>query len=106
VFVDSRRGPGSYNIDKSTSAASISAMGSYGSPNRPKGLVKAGRMLVASESDTKVGLTRNLNAVVGTFTLEPKSLEFSRNSNPGPGEYEIGIQRTLGANKSFNLKYL
>jgi hypothetical protein len=28
------------------------------------------------------------------------------NVRPGPGEYEIDMWRAVGANKSFNLKYL
>ena len=76
------------------------------SPNKPKGLAKPGRILVQSESEQLIKHTPKVPRIGPDFTSFQASQARLKNLAPGPGEYELDMWRGLGANKSFNLKYL
>merc|ERR1712046_428012 len=71
------------------------------SPMRPKGLVKAGRNLVGSESEQILQTQNSLDSSKGqiNFTSLAANKNLERKTNPGPGEYEIDMWRAVGANK-------
>lgn len=80
------------------------------SPNKPKGLAKPGRILVQSESEQLFNLNSANNPPIQKVAPQFNSISNSKAKlselTPGPGEYELDMWRGVGANKSFNLKYL